>query len=224
MFDNIAPAYDFMNRAMTFGLDRMWLRRLLDAVARTSPGRVADFATGTGDVAIALARRLPDAAVTGLDLSEGMLSEARRKVSGTSEGQRIEFMQADCLATPLDSGSVDAVTVAYGVRNYADLSAGISEIERVLRPGGLVAVLELSVPRNIFAKVAYKFYTRLAIPLAGRIVAGDGAAYKYLLDSIASVPQRGDMCRLFEEAGFCNARWRSLTMGVCTLYTAQKPC
>lgn len=222
MFDNIAPAYDFMNRAMTFGLDRMWLGRLLRVVQAEKPSHIADFATGTGDVAIAMARRMPQARLTGLDLSEGMLARAKQKTAGTPLQTRIRFRQADCLATPLDSGTVDVVTVAYGVRNYADISAGIAEIYRVLRPGGLVAVLELSVPANPVAKALYKVYTRMAIPLAGRIVAGDGAAYRYLLDSIASVPQRDDMCRIFEENGFVDARWHSLTLGACTLYVARK--
>lgn len=221
MFDAIAPAYDFMNRAMTFGLDRLWLRRLLGEVAGVSPADIADLATGTGDVALALQRRLPRARITGLDLSAGMLAKARAKAA--AQGAAIDFRQADCLATGLPDNSCDAVTIAYGVRNFADIAAGYREMARILRPGGKLAVLELSAPTAAWCRPLYRLYTRALIPLAGSLVAGDRSAYAYLPESIAAAPQGAAMTALMESAGLTGASFRPLTMGVCTLYTAFKP-
>lgn len=222
MFDAIAPAYDFMNRAMTFGLDRLWLRRLVDATAQASPTRIVDLATGTGDVAFALARRIPSARITGLDLSEGMLDKARAKAAGLPYASGISFMQGDCLATTLPESSTDAVTIAYGVRNFADIAAGYREMYRILRPGGKLCVLELSAPTAALPKALYKLYTRTLIPLAGRLMSHDPRAYSYLPESIAAAPQRHDMTALIEAAGFRDARFRTFTFGACTLYTAVK--
>ena len=221
MFDAIAPAYDFMNRAMTFGLDRLWLRRLLAEASACMPGDIADLATGTGDVALALSRRIPAAKVTGIDLSEGMLDKAREKAA--TQGADIDFRQADCLDTGLPDSSFDLVTIAYGVRNFADIAAGYREMARILRPGGKLAVLELSTPTAAWTKPFYKLYTRSLIPLAGSLIAGDRSAYAYLPESIAAAPQRQRMTALMEDAGLENASFRSLTLGVCTLYIAFKP-
>lgn len=222
MFNAIAPAYDFMNRAMTFGLDRLWLRRLVKAVSATGAEAIVDLATGTGDVALALARKMPSARIHGMDLSEGMLEKAREKAANSECGSRLSFEQADCLSTGLDDECAQAVTVAYGVRNFADIAAGYREMHRILKPGGTLAVLELSRPANALVKPLYTIYTRLLIPTAGRIVAGDGDAYRYLLQSIAAAPQRDAMTRLMTEAGFSKASYHSLFFGVCTLYTAVK--
>lgn len=146
MFDNIAPAYDMMNHLMTGFLDRYWLRCLVKEAASVKPLRIVDLATGTGDVAFALARRLPEAAVTGLDLSEGMLDKAREKAAGSDAARNISFVQGDCLATGLPDACADVVTIAYGVRNFADIAAGYREMMRILRPGGKLCVLELSAP------------------------------------------------------------------------------
>ena len=218
MFDAIAPAYDFMNRAMTFGLDRLWLRTLIKVIRRSGAHDIVDMATGTGDVALAMYRRIPGVSVTGLDLSEGMLAEARRKAGDSP----VTFRQADCLATGLPDEYADAVTVAYGVRNFADIAAGYREMARILRPGGTVAVLELSTPVSPLTRPLYKFYTRYLIPAAGRLVSGDVRAYSYLPESIAAAPQRADMTALMAAAGFGEASFRALSFGVCTLYTAKK--
>lgn len=222
MFDGIAPAYDFMNRAMTIGLDRLWLRALVRAVSKAKPSDIIDMATGTGDVALALARALPQTMVKGLDISEGMLTQARRKATDKNVGNRVSFAVADCTATGLSDGVCDVITVAYGVRNFADISAGYREMYRLLRPGGTIAILELSVPPCALIKPFYRLYTRALIPLAGRLVAGDKKAYTYLLDSIQAAPQRDDMCALMRKAGFVDTAWKSLTFGSCTLYTARK--
>lgn len=218
MFDSIAPAYDFMNRAMTFGLDRLWLRALVKAVRRSGAREIVDMATGTGDVALALARRIPGTRVTGLDLSEGMLAKARAKTRGES----VTFRQADCLATGLPDASADAVTVAYGVRNYADIAAGYREMARILRPGGSVFVLELSTPVSPVTKPLYSLYTRTLIPAVGCLVSGDRRAYSYLPESIAAAPQRDAMAAVMASAGLADTSFRSLSFGVCTLYSAKK--
>ena len=218
MFDAIAPAYDFMNRAMTFGLDRLWLRALVKAVRNSGAREIVDMATGTGDVALALARRIPGVSVTGLDLSEGMLAKAREK----AHGEAVTFRQADCLHTGLPDASTDAVTVAYGVRNYADIAAGYREMARILRPGGMVAVLELSTPVSPITRPLYKLYTRMLITMVGRLVSGDSRAYSYLPESIAAAPQRESMTAIMNAAGFDKASFKSLTFGVCTLYIAKK--
>lgn len=218
MFDAIAPAYDFMNRAMTFGLDRLWLKALVDVVRASRPHDIIDMATGTGDVALALARKLPDAKVVGLDLSEGMLAKARQKAGG----DKVTFRQADCIHTGLPDACADAITIAYGVRNYADIAAGYREMARLLRPGGSVAVLELSTPTSPLTLPIYRLYTRTLIPAVGRLISGDSRAYSYLPESIAAAPQRHSMTAIMQEAGLSDVYFRPLTFGVCTLYTAKK--
>ncbi len=223
MFDAIAPAYDFMNHAMTAGVDRLWLRRLVAAAVQAEPAVVVDLATGTGDVAFALARRMLSAEITGLDLSEGMLDKARAKAAASAYAGKISFRQADCLATGLPDAFADVVTVAYGVRNFADIAAGYREMYRILRPGGKLCVLELSSPTAFLPKTLYRLYTSTLIPLAGRLLSHDSRAYSYLPESIAAAPQRGAMTALMNEAGFVRAHYRCFTFGACTLYTAFKP-
>jgi demethylmenaquinone methyltransferase/2-methoxy-6-polyprenyl-1,4-benzoquinol methylase len=148
MFDNIAPAYDFMNRAMTLGIDRNWRKKVVKAVAAATPSAILDVATGTGDLAIQLAKANPQAQLTGIDLSEGMLEVGRRKVAQANLDNRITLRQADCLALPFADASFDIVTVAFGVRNFEHLDKGYAEMQRVLRPGGKLIVLELSTPTS----------------------------------------------------------------------------
>ncbi len=222
MFDAIAPAYDFMNRAMTGGLDRLWLRRLVAEVAAAKPREIVDIATGTGDVALALARRLPQAAIRGIDLSEGMLDKARVKAAESGLAQRISFMQGDGTRTGLPDASADVVTVAYGVRNFADIAGGYREMFRILRPGGKLCVLELSTPVAKLPLAMYRLYTRTLIPAVGRLLSHDARAYSYLPESIAAAPQRSAMTDIMLAAGFSAASFRCFTLGVCTLYTAVK--
>lgn len=220
MFDSIAPAYDFMNRAMTLGIDRLWRKKAVKMVAARSPREILDVATGTGDLAIELARAIPDSRITGVDLSEGMIKVGREKIANAGLTDRITLQAADCLALPFDQCTFDALTVAYGVRNFADIPAGLREMYRVLKPGGMVCIVELSTPANPIVRPFYQLYTRGIIPLVGRLVSKDSRAYSYLPESIAAVPQRGAMCDLMTAAGFTCASFRSLTFGVCTIYTA----
>lgn len=221
MFDGIAPAYDRLNSAMSFGLHRRWLRRLVAETAADAPGAVLDMATGTGDVALALAEALPGARVLGLDLSEGMMRLARDKARGRGL-ERVEFRQADCTTTGEEADSFDAVTVAYGIRNFADIPAGMAEALRLLRPGGCFHILELSEAPGIL-KPFYRLYTRVAIPVMGKILSGDRRAYAYLPASIAACPARRRMTAMLEQAGFRKCSFTTLTLGVCTLYRAYKP-
>lgn len=224
MFDNIAPAYDFMNSAMSFGLHRWWLRRMLAQVRRRRPaGPWLDVATGTADVAISLAKLDKDVRVIGVDLSEGMLRHGREKVAAAGLSDRIELHKADCLDLPMESDSMGLVSVAYGVRNFQQLAQGIKEMARVLRPGGMLAVIELSTPASPLIRPLYNLYTRYVIPAMGRIVSKDVRAYSYLPESIAAVPQGREMLRLFEEAGLADTDFKPMTFGTCTLYTAYKP-
>lgn len=222
MFDSIAPAYDFMNRAMTMGIDKLWRRKAVKMVMSSAPLRLLDVATGTGDLAIKLARTMPDCSVTGIDLSDGMLAVGRQKVADAGLSDRIGFMQADCLALPFDDDTFDAVTVAYGVRNFERLADGYREMARVLKPGGMLCVIELSTPRGWLTGPLYRLYTRYVIPFVGRLVSKDVRAYSYLPESIAAVAQGDDMLKLMRDAGLSDAKWRPLTFGACSIYTARK--
>lgn len=234
MFDSIAPAYDFMNNAMTFGLHRLWRDKAINmavkilrksGVDKDACGvNVLDVATGTGDVAFALARRLPYARITGIDLSTGMLGIARKKRvdMDPSVASRISFETGDCLNLQFPDNSFSLLTVAYGVRNFQQLSDGLKEMCRVLRPGGVVCIIELSCPEGKLARLGYDIYSGYIIPAVGRLISGDHSAYKYLPKSIAAAPQRSRLTSLMENAGFKKCRYKSLTLGVITIYLAEK--
>lgn len=225
MFDNIAASYDRLNAMMAFGMHRRWLRCLVSEAASAAPARVLDIATGTGDVALALAHKMPQAHIDGIDLSQGMLDVASAKIGREAAdiAERITLKCGDALALPYDDDTFDAVTVAYGVRNFDNLARGYAEMYRVLRPGGKLLVLELSTPPSPIVRLPYKLYVRCAIPTMGRLVSKDSRAYHYLPESVAAVPAREDMCRLMAQAGMVETRWRGFFLGVCTLYTAIKP-
>ncbi len=222
MFDAIAPAYDFMNRAMTLGIDIWWRRLAVKRLKRIAPAQILDVATGTGDFAIQLNDSLHPQHITGIDLSQGMLDEARRKVKGKGLESTITFEQGDCMALPMQDNTFDAVTVAFGVRNFEHLQQGYQEMARVLRPGGMLCVLELSTPTNPLIRWFYDLYTLHIIPAIGSMKSGDKSAYRYLPQSIAAVPQGDDMLQLMRNAGLKEATFRRLTLGVCTIYTAVK--
>ena len=226
MFDNIAPAYDFMNTAMTFGMHRHWLASALKAlkssVSSLNPVEILDMATGTGDVALKLAEIYPDADIKGVDLSEGMLAVAREKAVAAGMQERISFVQSDCLALPFADDSFDVLTIAYGVRNFENLMKGFKEFFRVLRPGGKCMILELSRPENKLIRVGYDLYSRTLIPLVGRLVSRDRRAYSYLPESVAAMPPRRRLVEMLREAGFGEVSFKSLTLGAVTYYIATK--
>lgn len=236
MFDSIAPAYDFMNTAMTFGLHRRWrdkaLKEALKMLGESRPligelqGRgiaALDVATGTGDVAYRLHRLLPQALITGIDLSAGMLDVARGKLGALPEDERgkIVFGKADCLSLPYRDKTFDLITVAYGVRNFESLLKGLEEMRRVMRDDGVLCIVELSCPTGILTGLGYRIYTRYVIPNIGRMVSGDSRAYTYLPESIAAAPQREAMADMLRRAGFGAVVWKSLTFGTVTYYLAR---
>lgn len=226
MFDTIAPSYDFMNRAMTLGMDRAWRQKAVNLLGPSARyPRVLDIATGTADIPITLAATHSTPEICGIDLSEGMLAIGRQKVASARlpAGCTISLQQGDCLSLPYESESFDGVICAYGVRNFADIPAGLSEMQRVLRPGGRVVILELSTPSSPPVLPFYRLYTRCLIPIAGRLLSKDRRAYSYLPESIAAVPQGKAMTNLLIRAGFGEPRVESLCLGVCSIYTAQKP-
>ena len=218
MFDSIAPAYDFMNRAMTLGIDRWWRRVAVRMVGKTHPQHILDVATGTGDFAIDLYRKLQPQQVVGIDLSQGMLDVAREKIARRGLSDAITVQQGDCLALPFEDGSFDAVTVAFGVRNFEHLLQGYKEMHRVLEPDGILCVVELSTPRNRVVRWFYDLYTLHIIPWMGSLKSGDRSAYRYLPQSIAAVPQGDDMLAIMREAGFTNCEVKRLTLGTCSIY------
>jgi demethylmenaquinone methyltransferase / 2-methoxy-6-polyprenyl-1,4-benzoquinol methylase len=212
MFDRIAPVYDTMNRLMTAGLDRRWRRLAVREVVW--PGdRVLDSCCGTGDLAVEAERR--GGRVVGLDFSEPMLERARRK-SGA-----IEWVRGDALALPFEDGEFDAVTVGFGVRNLSDLEGGLREAARVLRPGGRIAVLEITRPRGLL-RPFFRLWFDVLVPLAGKVLPG-GKAYTYLPASVRRFPGPEDLAALFVSAGFRRVRYRLLGGGSVALHVAERP-
>ena len=211
MFDRIAPVYDLMNRVMTAGLDQRW-RRLAVRLAVRPGDRVLDACCGTGD--LALAARAAGAEVVGLDFSEPMLERARRK------GPELEWVRGDLLALPFGDASFDAATVGFGVRNVEDLERGIAELARVLRPGGRLAILEITKPRGLL-KPFYKLWFDVLIPLAGKLLPG-GKAYTYLPASVRRFPGPQELARLVEGHGFGEVSYRLLAGGIVALHTGTR--
>lgn len=220
MFDNIAPAYDFMNRTMTLGIDRWWRRVAVKMVCKSHPQRILDVATGTGDFAIGLYNKIHPQQVVGIDLSQGMLDVARHKVEKSGLQDFITLRQGDCLALPFRDGEFDAVTVAFGVRNFEHLLQGYQQMHRVLSSGGVLCVLELSTPRNRVVRWFYNLYTLHLIPWFGALKSHDKNAYRYLPQSIAAVPQGDDMVAIMREAGFKDCKVKRMTFGTCSIYLA----
>ena len=223
MFDHIAPSYDRLNRAMSFGMDQGWRRKAVELVRASGARAIVDIATGTGDFALTIARSIEGSTITGLDLSEKMVEIGRRKVADAGLDDRIQLVCGDCLEQPLEPGAADAVTVAFGVRNFSDLGAGYRAMRAMLRSGGMICVLELSTPPNRIIRPLYNLYAGHFIPFIGKLISRDRRAYSYLPESIAAVPQREAMTALMREAGFVNPSYEPLTFGVCTIYTAFNP-
>ncbi len=222
MFDAIAPTYDALNHFLSLGVDRGWRQRVVWMVATANPSRILDVATGTGDLAIGLARRMPEAWVTGVDISEGMLARGREKIARRVLTKRIELRRGDAEALEFADGAFDAVTVAFGVRNFGDVGVGLREMWRVLRPGGKCWVLEFSEPRGTIFGPVYRFYFHRVLPWLGRIVSRDGGAYSYLPRSVGEFPAPERFAEMLREAGFAAVRIRRLSLGIAYVYEAEK--
>lgn len=221
MFDNISGNYDGLNRVISFGADVKWRKKVVAIVKATNPDSILDIATGTGDLAIQLADSKANR-IVGLDISEGMLSVGRKKVAAKNLQDRIEMVQADSEALPFEENTFDAITVAFGVRNFEDLEKGLSEIYRVLKPGGIFMVLETSVPTKVPFKQGYKLYSNFLLPLIGKMFSKDREAYSYLSKSAASFPYGEAFNNILKKIGFIHVNDEPQTFGVATIYTASK--
>lgn len=218
-FDTIAPRYDRLNRVLSLGLDTGWRRHALQLFTDKPPARLLDVATGTGDFALLAARVLPQSAIVGIDLSEGMLATGRRKVAAAGLESRITLQAGDAQSLPFSDGGFDAATVAFGVRNFESLAEGLAEIGRVLKPGGRIVILELSSPHAFPLRQMHRLYLRRWIPLMGRLLTGHAREYAYLPASIEQVPQDDAMLGLLSRAGFSGCRFIRYAGGICTCYT-----
>lgn len=222
MFDNIAPKYDLLNHTLSMSIDRVWRRRVVGEVRRAKPGRILDVATGTGDLAIAMARRIRDVQVLGVDLSEQMLAVARRKIEARGLDGRIVLDRGDAERLAVADASVDVATVAFGVRNFGDLGAGLRELSRTIKPGGKVVILEFSRPRNRVFRALYEFYSYKILPRIGGLVSRDKRAYEYLPASVGEFPAPEEFMAMMARAGFRNCRARSQSFGIAQIYIGER--
>ena len=222
MFDNIAPKYDLLNHTLSMSIARVWRRRVVGEVRRAKPGRILDVATGTGDLAIAMARRIRDVQVLGVDLSEQMLAVARRKIEARGLDGRIVLDRGDAERLAVADASVDVATVAFGVRNFGDLGAGLRELARTIKPGGKVVILEFSRPRNRVFRALYEFYSYKILPRIGGLVSRDKRAYEYLPASVGEFPAPEEFMAMMARAGFRNCRARSQSFGIAQIYIGER--
>lgn len=222
LFDNIAPTYDALNHTLSFGFDRSWRRKAIRALTTFKPNSVLDIATGTGDFALAVARKLKLHHVTAVDISEGMMRVGREKAAREGLHDVVRFQREDCSHLSFSDNSFDAVTVTFGVRNFEDLDACLREMHRVLRKGGHLVLLELSYPHNRLWRALFSIYSKVVMPIVGRLISGDDSAYTYLPETMAAFPQGEVMRNILLKNGFTQASFRRLTMGICTLYIAEK--
>ena len=221
MFDNISKEYDGLNRVISFGIDVKWRKRVVALVANTKPSTVLDIATGTGDLAINLAKTNAEK-IVGLDISDGMLEVGRKKISNKNLNQTIEMVLGDSEKLPFEDGSFDAITVAFGVRNFENLEKGLSEILRVLKPNGIFVILETSVPTKFPFKQGYYIYTKGIMPIIGKLFSRDKMAYTYLSESASVFPYGEALNNILRKIGFINPKAMPQTFGVATIYTATK--
>jgi demethylmenaquinone methyltransferase/2-methoxy-6-polyprenyl-1,4-benzoquinol methylase len=222
MFDAIAPTYDLLNRGTSLGIDTLWRRKLIAELDPAVHRRILDVATGTADVAIQTVLRQNVDHVTGVDLSEGMLAYGRKKVSARGLDDQIVLEQGDSENLPYADESFDAVTVAFGVRNFENLEAGLAEMRRVLRPGGKLVILEFS--RIPYAPIRWGFnlYFGKIMPLIGRLQSKDPRAYAYLFESVQAFPSGNDFLRILDRVGYNDTAWQPLTLGIASIYTATR--
>lgn len=221
MFDNISHRYDFLNHFLSLGIDRGWRKKAIKLLAPTHPKVLLDVATGTGDFAIQALSLKPEK-IIGVDISAGMLDVGRKKMDKRRIAHVIEMIQADSENLPFEQNKFDAVTVAFGVRNFENLDKGLKEILRVMKPGALLAVLEFSRPRRFPFKQGYNFYFKTILPKIGSWISRDKAAYSYLPESVEAFPDGDDFLTILKEAGYKNVSCKPLTFGISSIYIAQK--
>lgn len=221
MFDSISERYDFLNHVLSMNIDKGWRKQVVKIAAAENPKQILDVATGTGDLAIALTKANPEK-ITGIDISNGMLEVGRKKIAGKELSPIITLQQADSENLPFEDNSFDIVTVAFGVRNFENLEKGLSEIRRVLRPGGKALVLEFSQPTGFPFKQVYKFYFKNILPTIGKAISKDSSAYTYLPESVNVFPHGKQFTEILENVGFKQTKFKPVTFGVATIYEAVK--
>lgn len=219
MFDSIAPSYDKLNHTLSLNIDKLWRKRAVKRLMQRQPETVLDLACGTGDSSIALAKA-GARRVLGIDISEGMLRIAQEKVAKT--GHNISFQTGDAANLPLEDASIDAVMIAFGIRNFENRSECLKEILRVLRPGGSLHILELSVPSCAILRALYKLYFLHILPLVGKLISGDKAAYTYLPHSVIQFPVPEEFMQTIRDCGYEQVVHKSLTFGLCRIFEAAK--
>jgi demethylmenaquinone methyltransferase/2-methoxy-6-polyprenyl-1,4-benzoquinol methylase len=225
MFNKIADRYDFLNHLLSFGLDFIWRRKMVKMLIKDEPDSLLDIATGTGDLMILAKRKHDFKKITGLDISKGMLAYAKEKVSEAypKENQDIfNFIQSPAESMPLDDNTYHRICVGFGVRNFEDLPKGLSEMHRVLTPGGKAYILEFSKPRSFIFAPIYKFYFKNILPIIGRIVSRDKEAYTYLFKTVQEFPDYDDFATILAKAGFNKITYKPLSLGICTIYIGSK--
>ena len=218
MFDKIAPYYDFLNRLLSLGIDVSWRKK---AIAELEyPQRILDVATGTADVAIMMAKKMTGAEIIGVDISKEMLEVGKKKIKKRSLSKQIKLLEGDSEKLPFDDNSFDAVTVAFGVRNFENLEKGLLEMKRVAKTGGKVVILEFSKPTIFPFKQGFNFYFKYILPAIGRITSKDPKAYDYLYRSVQAFPDGDAFLNILQKTGYKNTKCKSLTLGICSIYTA----
>ena len=222
VFEGVSDRYDLMNDLMSGGMHRIWKTALVDWLAPRREQRILDLAGGTGDIALKIARRRPEAFVTVLDLTENMLAKGRERARRVGLGERIAWTAGSADAMPFASGSFDACSVAFGVRNFSDIHKALSEIHRVLKPGGRLIVLEFGHVDQSALRDLYDRYSFAVIPRLGQLVLNDPGSYRYLVESIRQFPRRSEFSKMIEASGFSNVAVRQLAFGVAALHSAWK--
>ena len=222
MFDNIAPTYDKLNHRLSWDIDKGWRKKAIRQLEPHKPQTLLDIATGTGDFAILAAEMLKPRHLVGADISEGMMEIGRQKVQAKGLQDIISFEKEDCLALSYADDSFDAVTAAFGIRNFADLDQGLREMCRVLKPGGHLSIVELTSPVSTPMKQLFHVYAHTVLPVYGRLISKDTSAYTYLTKTIEAFPQGEQMTDILKKAGFREAAFKRLTFGICTMYFATK--
>ncbi len=222
MFDNIASTYDTLNHRLSWNIDRYWRKKAIKRLAAHAPKKILDIATGTGDFAIQACQQLPEVQITAVDISEGMMQVGRQKVKEKGLQQHIHFEREDCTALSYPDNTFDAITTAFGIRNFASLDKGLEEMCRVLRPGGQLCILELTQPMSFPMRQLFHIYSHTVLPLYGRLISKDTEAYSYLTKTIEAFPQGERMMNILRQAGFRETAFQRLTLGICTLYFATK--
>ena len=222
MFDHIAPTYDTLHHRLSWNIDHSWRRKAIEVLAPYKPQEMLDIATGTGDFAILAAQMLKPKRLVGADISEGMMEMGRQKVQEAGLQEVISFEREDCTALSYPAETFDAVTAAFGIRNFADLDMGLHEMWRVLRQGGHLSIVELTTPPRFPMRQLFWLYSHAVLPVYGRLVSKDRQAYSYLTKTIEAFPQGERMVDILTKAGFSEASFKRLTCGICTLYTAKK--